>query len=123
MANSIARPDTINKLRFAADAALAMLAGMQLDVFTPMREGPMTPEQIANAIGVKADRLRLLLWALVAAGLLTEKDGRFSNTQETNQFLVKGAPAYMGRQTRKPFQLMELEAQNCGFNSNWCAAG
>jgi hypothetical protein len=35
MANSIARPDTINKLRFAADAALAMLAGMQLDVFTP----------------------------------------------------------------------------------------
>ena len=93
MANSIARPDTINKLRFAADAALAMLAGMQLDVFTPMREGPMTPEDIAHAIGVKADRLRLLLWALVAAGLLTEKDGRFSNTQETNQFLVKGAPA------------------------------
>lgn len=52
MANSIARPDTINKLRFAADAALAMLAGMQLDVFTPMREGPMTPEDIAHAIGV-----------------------------------------------------------------------
>ena len=67
-----------------------MLAGMQLDVFTPMREGPMTPDDIAHAIGVKADRLRLLLWALVAAGLLTEKDGRFSNTQETNQFLVKG---------------------------------
>ena len=96
MAKAIARPETINKLRFAADAALAMLAGMQLDVFTPMREGPMTPEKIAQAIGVKTDRLRLLLWALVAAGLLTEKHGRFSNTQETNQFLVKGAPAYMG---------------------------
>ena len=100
-----------------------MLAGMQLDVFTPMREGPMTPEDIAHAIGVKADRLRLLLWALVAAGLLTEKDGRFSNTQETNQFLVKGAPCVHGRQTRKPFRLMGLETQNCGFNSNWCAAG
>ncbi len=90
------QPDTINKLRFAADGAFAMLAGMQLDLFTPMKDGPMTAEQVAHAIGVKADRLRLLLWALVAAGLLTEKDGRFSNTAEANHFLVKGLSSYMG---------------------------
>ena len=29
------RPDTINALRWGADAAFALLAGMQLDVFTP----------------------------------------------------------------------------------------
>jgi hypothetical protein len=89
-------PETINKLRFGADAAIAMLAGMQLDLFTPMKDGPMTAEQIANAIGVKPDRLRLLLWSLVAAELLTEKDGRFSNTPEANHFLVKGISSYMG---------------------------
>jgi O-methyltransferase domain/Dimerisation domain len=96
MADSALRPDTINKLRFGADAAFTMLAGMQLDVFTPMKDGPLSAEQIADAIGVKADRLRLLLWALVAAGLLAEKNGQFSNTGEANRFLVKGASSYMG---------------------------
>ena len=73
-----------------------MLAGMQLDVFTPLKDGPLTTEQIADAIGVGPTRLRLLLYALVAAGLLTEQGGRFSNTPEANQFLVKGDPSYMG---------------------------
>ena len=86
----------MNKLRFAADAAFAMLAGMQLDVFTPLQNSPMTAEQIAGAIGLGAARLRLLLYSLVAAGLLTEQDGRFSNTPEANQFLVSGAPLYVG---------------------------
>jgi SAM-dependent methyltransferase len=92
----VPRPDTVNKLRFAADAVFAMLAGMQLDVFTPLKAGPMTTEQIADAIGVGPTRLRLLLHALVVAGLLTEQDGCFSNTPEADQFLVKGTPLYMG---------------------------
>ena len=40
MAESIPLPETINKLRFGADAAFAMLAGMQLEVFTPLKGGP-----------------------------------------------------------------------------------
>lgn len=96
MESPVSQPDTINKLRAATDAAFAMLAGMQLDVFTPLKAGPMTAEQIASAIGVAPTRLRLLLYALVVAGLLTEQDGRFSNTAEANQFLVKGDPSYMG---------------------------
>ena len=96
MENSASRPDTVNKLRSGADAAFAMLAGMQLDVFTPLKDGPLTTEQIADAIGVGPTRLQLLLYSLVAAGLLTEQDGRFSNTPEANQFLVRGAPSYMG---------------------------
>jgi hypothetical protein len=63
MEPAITRPDTINNLRSAADVAFAMLAGMQLDVFTPLKAGPMTAEQIANAIGVGPTRLRLLLYA------------------------------------------------------------
>ena len=69
---------------------------MQLDVFTPLKNGPMTAEKIASDIGVGPGRLRLLLYCLVAAGLLIEKDGRFSNTPEANQFLVKGTSSYMG---------------------------
>ena len=56
----------------------------------------MTAEQIADAIGVSAARLRLLLYSLVGAGLLIEQDGRFSNAPEAQHFLVKGAPSYIG---------------------------
>ena len=93
MEHRVTEPDTINNLTYGADAAFAMLAGMQLDVFTPLQGGPMTAEGVAHAIGVSPARLRLLLYSLVAAGLLTEQDGLFSNTPEANQFLVKGAPS------------------------------
>lgn len=96
MANVHSKPETISKLRFAVDAGFAMLSGMQLDLFTPLKAGPMTAEELAAALGVSPARLRLLLYVLVAAELLTEKDGRFSNTDEANQYLVKGEPSYMG---------------------------
>jgi 2-hydroxy-4-(methylsulfanyl)butanoate S-methyltransferase len=96
MEDSVPRPDTINNLRSAANGAFAMLAGMQLDVFTPLKAGSRTAEQIAAAIGVAPSRLRLLLYVLVTAGLLNEQDGRFSNTAEANHFLVKGLPSYLG---------------------------
>jgi len=96
MPNALSQPETIHKLRAAVDAAFAMLAGMQLDLFTPLKAGPMTAEQVATALGVAPTRLRLLLYVLVVAGLLTEENGLFSNTAEANQFLVKGEPSYMG---------------------------
>jgi hypothetical protein len=71
-----------------------MLAGMQLDVFTPLQAGPKTAEEIAHSIGVGPARLRLLLYSLVAAGLLNEQDGHFEHPR--SHFLVKGIPSYMG---------------------------
>jgi len=90
------RANTINALRFGADSSLAMLAGMQLDIFTPLQHGPMTAEQIAEAIGIAPTRLPLLVYALVAAGLLTEEEERFANTPEAQHFLVKGGVSYIG---------------------------
>jgi 2-polyprenyl-3-methyl-5-hydroxy-6-metoxy-1,4-benzoquinol methylase len=98
METPASRPKTIDKLRFATDSFLAVLAGMQLDVFTPLKTGPKTAEEIGQSIGVGPDRLRLLLYCLVTANLLAEQDGRFSNTPEADQFLVKGSPSYMGNQ-------------------------
>jgi len=92
----VPRPDTIDALRWGADAAFAMLAGMQLDLFTALESGAQTPPQLAATVGVGADRLRLLLYALVAAGLLTEQDGRFANTPEAQHFLVQGTPRSLG---------------------------
>jgi hypothetical protein len=57
-----------------------MLAGIQLDGFIPLQNVSLTVEQIADAIGEGSARLRLLLYALVAASLLTEQNRQFSNT-------------------------------------------
>jgi SAM-dependent methyltransferase len=96
MQHPIPQPETINKLRAAVDSGFAMLAGMQLGVFTPLKAGPMTVEQLAAAIGVGPSRLRPLLFCLVVAGLLTERNGQFSNTPEADHFLVKGELSYIG---------------------------
>ncbi len=90
------RPETIEKLASAVYPAFAMVAGMQLDVFTPLQDGPMSVEHIAAALTVNPRKLRPLLYALVAAGLLTVQDERFSNTPEAAHFLVRGQSAYRG---------------------------
>ena len=96
MTNPAEGPQTIDKLQTAAHSAFAMLAGMQLDLFTPLADGPMTSEQIAQAIAVNSEQLERLLYALVAAELLSVDGGRFSNTPESDQFLVRGKPNYLG---------------------------
>jgi len=96
MPDVISQPETVNRLTASVDAGFAMLAGMQLNLFTPLKTGPMTAEHLAVAIGVGPARLRLLLYVLVVAGLLTERDGYFSNTAEASQFLANGEPSYIG---------------------------
>jgi hypothetical protein len=61
MEHPVPHPDTINALRWGADAAFALLAGMQLDVFTPLQHGPLSAEQLAEALRVSPARLPLLL--------------------------------------------------------------
>lgn len=89
-------PTSIMHNAYAVYPSFAMLAGMQLDVFTPLADGPMNVETLAQSLGVQATRLSPLLYALVTAGLLTVEDGVFSNTEEADKFLVRGLPYYMG---------------------------
>ena len=96
MTASVPNPATINKLEQAVWPSFALLAGMQLDLFTPLKDGPMSTEQIAHTIGVGSDKLKLLLYALTAAGLLTVEKDLFSNTNEANHYLVRGSPSYRG---------------------------
>ena len=89
-------PTTIFRHAFGVYRSTAMLAGMQLDVFTPLQHGPMTALELAHALHVRPDKLRLLLYALVEAELLTVDDDRFNNTPEADCYLVKGRRNYLG---------------------------
>jgi SAM-dependent methyltransferase len=73
-----------------------MLAGMELDLFTQLADGPLSTEQIADSMGVRAIKLKPLLYALVVAGLLTVEADLFANTPEADHYLVRGKPAYLG---------------------------
>lgn len=90
------QPTTILRHVYAVYPPMAMLAGMQLDVFTPLKDGPLTATALAEAVGVRPEKFQPLLYALVDAELLTVEGDRFANTAEADHYLVRGRPAYMG---------------------------
>ena len=90
------KPTTIFRHAIAVYPPIAMLAGMQLDIFTPLEDGPITATALAEQLGVRAEKLGPLLYALVNAELLTVKEERFENTPEAAAYLVRGRPAYIG---------------------------
>jgi hypothetical protein len=53
-------PRTIQRLQSAVPPALAMLAGMQLEVFTALRDGPQAAPTIASRLGLPEKRLKRL---------------------------------------------------------------
>ena len=58
------RPDTINRLVNSVYPGFALLAGMQLDVFTPLAEGSKDTAALAGEMGVRTDLLETVLYAL-----------------------------------------------------------
>src|SRR4030095_2584677 len=85
-------PKTIETLADAVYPSFAMLAGMELDLFTPLKEGPLTAEEIAQTAGTDPAKTAPLLHALVAIGLLKLDGGRFLNSPEADRFLIRGRP-------------------------------
>ena len=60
-ATSVERPEKIERLAMAVYPAFAMLAGMELDVFSTLKDEPLTGLQIAATLGVDPIRLHPLL--------------------------------------------------------------
>lgn len=93
--NDIEQENPILRILQSVYPPFAMIAGMQLDLFTPLKDNPMTVEQIASALGVRPAKLKPLLYALVVAGLLNVEGELFVNTDTANRFLVRGSPCCM----------------------------
>jgi SAM-dependent methyltransferase len=90
------QPTAILRHAIGVFPPMAMLAGMQLDVFSPLKDGPMTATELAKALDVRPEKLTPLLYALFQAELLLRDGERFANTPEADAFLVRGRPTYMG---------------------------
>jgi 2-polyprenyl-3-methyl-5-hydroxy-6-metoxy-1,4-benzoquinol methylase len=89
-------PRTIETLAQATYPSFALQAGMELDVFTPLKDGPLEAAAVATAAGTDPAKTAQLLHALVAIGMMRYDGARFSNSPEANRYLVRGRADYIG---------------------------
>ena len=69
--------------------ACVLTAAVDLDVFGPLREKPMTAEALACELGTDPRGTTILLDALVALELLTKQDGDYSAPEDVAKLLTE----------------------------------
>jgi precorrin-6B methylase 2 len=73
-----------------------LLTAVKLELFTMLDGTELSAGEIAHRIHADAERLQLLMNALVAMRVLTKQADRFANTPVAQTYLVKTATQYVG---------------------------
>lgn len=89
-------PDAILQLGSAFWASKTLLSAVELGVFTALGDGPLERSVLADRCGLHPRSAEDFLDALVALGMLTRDGARYANTPETDLFLDRKKPAYVG---------------------------
>src|SRR5215212_1534049 len=90
-------PDHIMQVGLGFWASKTLLSAVELGLFTELAKGPMTAEAVGERLSLHTRSLRDFLDALVSLRLLERDDaGLYSNTPETDTFLDKAKPTYLG---------------------------
>lgn len=89
-------PQQITEDLWAAWKTQALVAGIELGVFTHIFEGKRTANEIARAARASSKGMERLLDALVAVGYLNRKGERYGLQPVSEKFLVSTAETYMG---------------------------
>ncbi|MGE0766122.1 MAG: methyltransferase [Hyphomicrobiaceae bacterium] len=74
----------------------ALMAAVELGVFTAIAKGAGSFEEIAAAVGILPTNAERLVVVLCAAGLVERNGERLTNAADVQRFLVDGEPGYMG---------------------------
>lgn len=89
-------PDAILQAGLAFWASKTLLSAIELGLFTELARGPAELDVLRGALGLHPRAAHDFLDALVALGFLTRTDGRYANTPETELFLDRTKPSYVG---------------------------
>ncbi len=84
--------DTINAYQKTA----ALKAAIELDVFTQIANKAVTARQLAEACQSSLRGIEILCDYLVTHGFLRKADGRYELTTDSDFFLNRESPAYLG---------------------------
>jgi SAM-dependent methyltransferase len=93
-----ARLDTtrLQKMATAYWESAALMAAVELDIFTAIERGHDTVPTLAKAVGMSDRNAERLLTVLAALTLLERNGERFSNAPDVQRFLVKDNDRYAG---------------------------
>src|SRR5438874_3730703 len=89
-------PDRIIDLGSAFWGAKTLLSAVELGVFSELAKGPLDGEALRGRLGLHPRSTRDFFDALVALGMLVRDRQRYANTPETDLFLDRAKPSYMG---------------------------
>ena len=89
-------PENIMHLGMAFWGSKTLLSAVELEVFTLLAKGPMDASTLRNQLGLHERSALDFFDALVALGMLDRRDGFYSNTPETDLYLDKAKPSYIG---------------------------
>ena len=90
-------PEAILQLGMGYWASKTLLSAVELGVFTVLAEAPdLDSDALREKLGLHARSATDFFDALVALGMLERADGRYRNTQDTELFLDRAKPTYVG---------------------------
>ncbi|MGQ0446053.1 MAG: methyltransferase [Beijerinckiaceae bacterium] len=89
-------PANIFELGFGFWESKTLLSAIELGLFTELAAGPADLAALTCRLGLHERSARDFLDALVALKMLNRENGRYSNTPETDHFLDRAKPSYMG---------------------------
>jgi hypothetical protein len=94
--NEDVTPDRILQLGLGFWGPKVLLSAVELGVFTELARGPADLATLTRRLGLHPRPARDFLDALVALGMLGRDGDRYSNTPETDVFLDRAKPSYVG---------------------------
>jgi len=89
-------PEKILQTGLAFWASKTLLSAIEIGVFTELSRGPEHFDAISGRLGLHARSARDFLDALVALGFLVRNGEHYGNTPETDLFLDRRKPSYVG---------------------------
>jgi SAM-dependent methyltransferase len=93
-------PERILSAFNAHERTAALLAAIELELFTAIGEGSTTADALATRIGAAVRGVRILADYLVVDGLLTKRGDNYGLAPDAAAFLDRRSPMYLGTMSR-----------------------
>jgi SAM-dependent methyltransferase len=89
-------PGHIMQIGLGFWSSKVLLSAVEMGVFTELAQGPEEFSALSGRLGLHPRSARDFLDALVALGFLKRSQNQYSNTLDTNLFLDRNKPSYIG---------------------------
>lgn len=96
MATPLTDVRDISRIAYGFMGSKALFAALNIDLFGHLAGSSKTLDMLVEETGVAANRLKTLLAALTAIGLIAREADAYRNSPASERYLVRGAPAYFG---------------------------